>query len=116
MAPRGGYKKNTDPRGEYVRLDQVQDAEAKLCAAKMGQTLEVWIHDAVAHHLYRSERTLGLERYREDELRAAAERKPTPDPYDLKYHPDREQPITSERRGPVGQGGGPATGRGYTPN
>lgn len=107
MAPRGGYKKNTDPRGEYVRLDQVQDAEAKLCAAKMGQSLEVWIHDAVEHHLYLCERGLAWERYQADEAKAAAERKPTPDKNDPRYQPERPKP-TITRQGPTtGQGSGP---------
>ena len=109
MAPRGGYKKNTDPRGEYVRLDQVQDAEAKLCAAKMGQELPVWMADAVEHHLYRCEMLQAQERYRADELAAAARRYVSPDRHDRRYQVDRPKPeITQPGPGAGSAGRGPA--------
>ena len=111
MAPRGGYKRNTDPRGEYVRLDQVQDAEAKLCAAKMGQEFPVWIADAVAAHLYRCEQIMGLERWHRDELEAAASNKPTPDKNDARYQPERPRPAITRT---PGKGSAP-TGRNYRP-
>lgn len=113
MAPRGGYKKNTDPRGEYVRLDQLHDAEAKLCAAKMGQPLPVWIADAVEHHLFRCEQMMGLERWREDELEAARTNSPSPMKTDARYQPGRRQP-TITRTPAAGQGSGPG-GRSYRP-
>ena len=96
MAPRGGYRKNTDPRGEYVRLDQVRDAEAKLCAARMGQTFEVWFADAVDHHIYRCELLQAKERYRSDDLEARRLNLPTPDPNDRDYRVSRPQPTITK--------------------
>ena len=114
MAPRGGYKKNTDKRGEYVRLDQVQDAEAKLCAASMGQTYETWIADAVAHHLYRCELIACEERFRADDKYAADTRGISPIRSDPQYQPQRPKPVIT--RGPAGgQGRGPGHGRSYRP-
>jgi hypothetical protein len=94
-----------------VRVSQLGYAEAIQSAAAMGQTLDVWASDAIAHHVYRCDQLQAQYRYREDAAEAERTMSPTPLQHDERYQVTRPKPKITR---PAGQGSGPP-GRSYRP-
>ncbi len=114
MAKRGGYGRSEPV--EWVKLPQVTYGEAITSAVSMGQDVNTWFLDAVAHHLYRCEGLQAQERYAHDDAVAAAGMKPTPDKHDQRYQITRPKPeITRPAAGPGPGQGSTGGGRSLRP-
>lgn len=108
MPREGGYGRST--KAEWLKTDRKSYAAAITSADQMGQTLEVWLADAIAFHAYYCERLEGRERYAEAVRAAEARRDPTP--VEADYRPKGPAPtITRSAPGGMGEGSGP--GRSY---
>jgi hypothetical protein len=94
-----------------VRVSQLGYAEAIQSAAAMGQPLEVWATDAIAHHVYRCEQLKAQERYRADMALAIQNGAISPQQWEDKYQVTRPKPEITR---PAGQGSGPV-GKSYRP-
>lgn len=97
MPPRGGYRKSN--RDEWLKTTQARYAEAITSAAAMGQDLETWTADAIAHHAYRCELIACRERFAEASREAAAAMRPSP--LESDFVPTRPAPTITR---PEGQG------------